>query len=64
MTREFVHLRSPPLSDTEAQAAYFQMKSFIMGHSDARRMMGDADAQRSARAAFEALLERTSRAAA
>ena len=64
VTREFVHLRSPPLSEAEAQAAYFQMKSFILGHSDARRMMGDADAQRSARAAFEALMDRTSRAAA
>jgi AcrR family transcriptional regulator len=64
MVREFVQLRSPPLTEAEAQAAYFQMKSFILGHSDARRMMGDADAQRSARAAFEALMDRTSRAAA
>ena len=62
--REFKALRDPPLSDEEAQAAYFQMKSFILGHSDSRRMMGDADAQRSAMAAFEALLDRTSRRAA
>ena len=64
VVREFRALRDPPLSEPEAQAAYFQMKSFILGHSDARRMMGDADARRSAHAAFDALLERTSRLAA
>lgn len=64
MVREFRALRDPPLSEAEAQAAYFQMKSFILGHSDARRMMGDQDAQRSAMAAFEALLDRTGRLAA
>ena len=64
VVREFRSLRDPLLSEAEAQAAYFQMKSFILGHSDARRMMGDADAIRSARAAFEALLDRTSRQAA
>ena len=61
VVREFRSLREPPLSEAEAQAAYFQMKSFILGHSDARRMMGDADAERSANAAFDALLDRTSR---
>jgi AcrR family transcriptional regulator len=61
---EFRLLREPPLSEAEAQAAYFQMKSFILGMSDARRMMGDLDAERSAVAAFEALLDRTSRVAA
>ncbi|HEX7947152.1 MAG TPA: helix-turn-helix domain-containing protein [Phenylobacterium sp.] len=61
---EFRLLRDPPLSEAEAQAAYFQMKSFILGLSDARRMMGDVDAERSAIAAFEALLDRTSRIAA
>jgi AcrR family transcriptional regulator len=61
---EFRLLRDPPLSEAEAQAAYFQMKSFILGHGDSRRMMGDLDAERSATAAFEALLDRTSRVAA
>jgi AcrR family transcriptional regulator len=61
---EFRLLRDPPLSEAEAQAAYFQMKSFILGHSDSRRMMGDANAHASAVAAFEALLDRTSRLAA
>jgi AcrR family transcriptional regulator len=64
VVRELRALREPPLTETEAQAAYFQMKSFILGHSDARRMMGDADARRSAHAAFEALLDRTARRAA
>jgi AcrR family transcriptional regulator len=64
VTNEFRLLRDPPLSDAEAQAAYFQMKSFILGHGDSRRMMGDTDAERSAIAAFEALLDRTSKLAA
>jgi AcrR family transcriptional regulator len=64
VVREFRALRDPPLSEPEAQAAYFQMKSFVLGHSDARRMMGDTDARRSAHAAFDALLDRTSRLAA
>lgn len=64
MIREFQALRDPPLSEPEAQAAYFQMKSFILGHADARRMMGDADARRSTEAAFQALLDRTCRLAA
>lgn len=64
LLREFRTLRDPPLSEAEAQAAYFQMKSFILGHAEARRMMGDADSRTSAKAAFEALLDRTSRMAA
>jgi AcrR family transcriptional regulator len=61
---EFRRLREPPLSEAEAQAAYFQMKSFILGFADARRMMGDDDAHRAAAAAFESLLDRTLRPAA
>jgi AcrR family transcriptional regulator len=64
MLREFQSLRDPPLSEAEAQAAYFQMKSFILGYGESRRMMGDADAERSALAAFHALLDRTSLKAA
>ncbi|MDZ4372379.1 MAG: TetR/AcrR family transcriptional regulator [Phenylobacterium sp.] len=64
VTREFFALREPPLSEAEAQAAYFQTKSFVLGHADARRMMGDSDARRSALAAFDSLLDRTARAAA
>ena len=64
LVREFRALRDPPLSENEAQAAFFQMKSFVLGLSDARRMMGDTDAERCARDAFEALLDRTSKIAA
>ena len=64
MTREFQALRDPPLSEDEARAAYFQMKSFLMGHMEARRMMGDADALRSTVAAFQSLLDRTCKLAA
>jgi AcrR family transcriptional regulator len=55
---EFKALREPPLTDAEAQLAYFQLKSFLLGAQDARRMMGDADARRLALDAFRALLDR------
>jgi len=61
LVKEFQALRNPPLSEAEAQAAYFQMKSFLLGQSDARRMMGDADTHRAAQAAFQSLLDRTMR---
>jgi AcrR family transcriptional regulator len=64
MVAEFQQLRTPPLSEDEAKAAYFQMKSFIMGDGEARRLMGDSDARRATEAAFRALLDRCSRAAA
>jgi len=63
MVRQFQQLRDPPLPEVEARSAYFQMKSFALGHLDARRIMGDADARRSAQAAFSALLDRTEQAA-
>jgi AcrR family transcriptional regulator len=56
---EIRRIGDPPLSEDGARAAYFQMRSFVLGHSDASRMMGDADAPSSARAAFQAMLERT-----
>lgn len=63
LVRQFLQLREPPMSEAEAEAAYFQMKSFALGHLDARRIMGDRDARRSAAAAFGALLDRSARAA-
>ena len=56
---EFQALEGARLTPEQAQAAYFQMRSFVLGHSEARRMMGDTDARRSAFAAFNALLDRT-----
>jgi hypothetical protein len=64
MIAEMRQVRTPPLSDADAQAAYFQMRSYVLGHGDARRMMGDVDARRSALAAFTALMERTAKSAA
>lgn len=57
-------LREPPLSEDEAQSTYFQMKSFILGQLDARRMMGDRNTPNTARAAFNVLLDRQGPAAA
>jgi AcrR family transcriptional regulator len=62
LAREMKALRDPPLSDAEADVAAFQMKSFILGHSDARRFLEDETARAAARSAFEALLDRTERA--
>jgi AcrR family transcriptional regulator len=61
---EFQALTDPPLPESEAAAAYFQMKSFVLGHSEAGRLMADPDARASAQAAFRALLDRTGRTAA
>jgi AcrR family transcriptional regulator len=58
LAREWKALSDPPLSDAQAASAVFQMKSFILGHSDARRMLEDAGAREAARDAFAALLDR------
>lgn len=57
-------VREPPLSESEAQAAYFQMRSYLLGYADAQRMMGDAGARDAAQQAFSALLTRLSAQAA
>ena len=64
LVNEFRLMRDPPLSQAEAEAGYFQMKSFALGHFDARRMMGDENARHSAMQAFGDLLDRVSRRAA
>ena len=56
---EFQRLRDPPVSEAEANGAVFQMKSFILGHSEQLRLLDDKTARDSARAAFKALLDRT-----
>lgn len=58
---EMQALRTPPLGEAAAASAIFQMKSFILGHSDALRMLNDQGARAAAREAFEALLDRTGR---
>lgn len=64
MIDEFQALGDPRLTPDEAKAAFFQMRSYVLSVSEARRMMGDVDARRSAQVAFAALLDRTVRAAA
>ena len=64
LIREFQALADPPLGEDEAAAAYFQMKSFVLGHSEARRLLGDPNARASALSAFRALLDRTAKQAA
>jgi AcrR family transcriptional regulator len=64
LAKEMRAMRDPPLDNDEARAAVFQMKSFILGHSEAGRLMGEKDARGAARAAFMALLDRTAQAKA
>ncbi len=59
LAREVMALREPELSDEEAAIVVFQMKSYVLGHADAKRLMGDTTARKAARAAFSALLDRT-----
>lgn len=56
---EMKSLRTPPMSDAEAQSVVFQMKSFILGHSELRRLLDDTGARAAARAAFDSLMDRT-----
>lgn len=56
---EFRNLRSPPPTEDAVASAYFQMKSFVLGHAEARRLMADPHARASALSAFSGLLDRT-----
>ena len=60
---EIRRLRDPPLTEAEARTAYFELRSYFLGYSDARRMMGDEYAQKQLIASFEALLDRAAGAA-
>jgi AcrR family transcriptional regulator len=60
--REVQALREPPLSEDDAAMAVFQMKSYVLGHNDARRMLEDAKAREAARVAFKGLLDRLAQA--
>lgn len=59
LTAEMRLLRDPALKEDEARRAVFQMRSFILGHGEARRLLEDTGAKRAAREAFAALLDRT-----
>lgn len=56
---EMKALREPPMSDAEAESVVFQMKSFILGHSELRRLLDDTGARAAARSAFDSLMDRT-----
>lgn len=58
LAREIRTLRDPPVPDEEAEIAVFQMKSFILGHNDMRRLLQDDGARRAAKAAFDGLMDR------
>ena len=58
LAREVKALRDPELSDDEAAVFVFQMKSYVLGHNDARRLLEDAGARRIATASFAALMDR------
>jgi len=58
LSREMKALREPPLSDEAAAMGVFQMKSYVLGHNDARRMLEDETARKVARGAFTNLLDR------
>jgi hypothetical protein len=59
--REFKALRDPPMSEAEAEACAFQMKSFALGYIDAERMLGMSQAADMAADAFHSLMERAAR---
>ena len=60
---EIRRLRDPPLNENEVRTVYFELRSYFLGYSDARRMMGDESAQKYLLASLEALLDRAAGAA-
>jgi AcrR family transcriptional regulator len=55
---DFMAMRDPPLREDEAWQAMFETKAFILGYSEAARLMEDHQARVWARTAFGALLDR------
>jgi AcrR family transcriptional regulator len=64
LAREVRSLRDPPVPAGEADIAVFQMKSFILGHNDMRRLLRDDGARRAATASFETLMDQLAAPAA
>ena len=61
LAAEMSSISVPPLSQERAAQSVFDMKSYIMGFTQQRRLLDDARGRAMARAAFEALLDRTAR---
>ncbi|HWA63505.1 MAG TPA: TetR/AcrR family transcriptional regulator [Caulobacteraceae bacterium] len=59
---DFKRLRTPAPSDEEAWQAVFETKSFVLGYSEAARLLEDARARAWANTAFAAVLDRLERA--
>jgi AcrR family transcriptional regulator len=59
LTAEMQLVRTPALKEDEARRAVFQMRSFILGYGESRRLLEDPGARRAVRGAFESLLDRT-----
>ncbi|MEI7933226.1 MAG: TetR/AcrR family transcriptional regulator, partial [Alphaproteobacteria bacterium] len=53
-------LRDPPLTPQEIDQAVFDMRSYVMGFSQQRRLLDDLQARRLATGAFSGLIERLS----
>lgn len=60
LTAEVRALTDPPLPPERVDQAVFDMKSYVMGFNQQRRLLDDARARALARAAFAALLDRLS----
>lgn len=58
MAGELKAAASPPLSEQAAIQAAFDMKSYILGFAEQRRLMDDQNSRTWARAAFDTLLAR------
>jgi AcrR family transcriptional regulator len=63
LTREMQALAEPALPEEAARMGVFQMNSYILGHHQSARLLGEADARAAARASFHALLDRLTAAA-
>lgn len=61
LAAEMTAIATPPLTSQVAAQAVFDMKSYIMGFSQARRLLDDAQARAMASSAFTALLSRLAR---
>jgi AcrR family transcriptional regulator len=58
MAAELKAVAGPDLSDDDATQAAFDMKSYVLGFAEQRRLMDDPNARRRARTAFDTLLNR------
>lgn len=60
LTAEMKALASPPLPEAKAEQAVFDMKSYVMGFNQQRRLLDDERARNLALGAFRDLLDRLS----